>query len=163
MHGNYQSAKFDYGNQFADRIKTQKQVINIETMTLRVWAAQIDTVAFGKGVHRYLVGMNGLPDKARYLAAHLIQFASNQSVIVAPTAQADMQRVAALGAINRLGGGASTSAIARDASDALARLAHGPDQDAASSVSIDCSSCGSHLEQGSLFCTDCGAQCAVGT
>jgi hypothetical protein len=86
MHGNYQSAKFDYGNQFADRIKTQKQVINIETMTLRVWAAQIDTVAFGKGVHRYLVGMNGLPDKARYLAAHLIQFASNQSVIVAPSA-----------------------------------------------------------------------------
>lgn len=41
MEGNYQAAKIAFGNQFTDRIKTQKQVINIETMTLRVWVAEL--------------------------------------------------------------------------------------------------------------------------
>jgi hypothetical protein len=161
MRGNYQSAKFDYGNQFSDRIKTQKQVINIETMTLRVWVAQLDTVSFGKGTPRWLVGMNGLPDKAKYLAQHLVQFAANQSVIVAPTAQTDMQRVAALGAINHLGGAVPAAAIARDASETLARLQVGANEDAQGSAANDCSSCGSPLEHKSLFCTNCGARCAV--
>jgi hypothetical protein len=161
MRGNYQSAKFDYGNQFFDRIKTQKQVINIETMTLRVWVAQLDTVAFGKGAPRWLVGMNGLPDKAKYLAQHLVQFAANQSVIVAPTAQTDMQRVAALGALNQLGGGAFPADIARDANDTLARLQVGANGDVQGSTANDCSSCGVRLGQGSLFCTNCGAKCAV--
>ena len=61
MSGTYQAARLDYGNQFGDRVRTQKQVINIETMTLRVWVAQLETVSFGKDSVRAILGMRGLP------------------------------------------------------------------------------------------------------
>lgn len=96
ISGNYQSAKMDYGNQFTDRIKTEKQVINIESMTLRVWVAQLESVSFGKDSPRWLVGMSGVKEKAQFLSHHLTQFAQNQSIIVAPTAGVDMQKIAGL-------------------------------------------------------------------
>lgn len=160
MKGNYQAAKLDYGNQFTDRIKTQKQVINIETMTLRVWVAQLQTVTFGKKTARFLVGMQGLPDKARYLAQHLAQFGVNQSMIVAPTAQEDMKRVAALGAINQLGGGQSPAALPQEAVRALAMAQMGG---SAGSEGLDCPECGITNEQGSSFCIDCGCRLVAAT
>ncbi|NOT18142.1 MAG: zinc ribbon domain-containing protein [Sulfuriferula sp.] len=142
MTGNYQSAKLDYGNQFTDRIKTEKQVINIETMTMRVWVAQLETVAFGKNSQRWLIGMRGLPDKARYLSQHLSQFAADQSIIVAPASGADMQKVANLGALNQLGG-----ASGRLPKTLLQAFGDAP---------LRCAVCNALAESDARFCAECG-------
>ncbi len=151
LKGNYQSAKLDYGNQFTDRVRTEKEVINVETMTLRVWVAELESVSFGKNTQRYIVGMRGRPDKAQYLAHHLMQFAGDQSLIVAPTSNVDMQKVAALGAINKLGGGEANESI-RNIQQAIAGVG------AASSAKAHahCSQCGASLEKEAIFCSSCG-------
>jgi len=151
--GNYQSAKLDYGNQFTDRVKTEKQVINIESMTLRVWVAQLETVSFGKNSQRWLVGMRGMQDKARYISQHVIEFAGNQSIIVAPTSGADMQKIAALSAINQIGGGQSVDprAIMLGAIDNASR-------GAASLPEIMCLACSGVLEPNTAFCSNCGTK-----
>lgn len=151
MKGNYQSAKMDFGNQLTDHIKTQKQIINIETMTLRVWVAQIETVSFGKGAPRWLVGMAGLPDKARQLSDHLNQFAGNQSMIVAPTAQADIQKIGTLGALNKFGGNATTT-LPKEMQALLVQQAG-----TVATASQQCGQCGTSNDAYSLFCTNCGA------
>lgn len=154
--GNYQSAKLDYGNQFTDRIKTEKQVINIETMTLRVWVAQLETVSFGKNSQRWLVGMRGMQDKARYISQHVIEFAGNQSIIVSPTSVADMQKVAALGAINQVGGG--------QAVDARAMMLGAIDSAGLTAVSLPeivCQACRAVLEPETAFCSNCGTKLAA--
>lgn len=155
MRGNYNSAKFDYGNQFTDHIKTEKDIVNIETMTLRVWVAQIETVSFGKGSRRFLVGMRGLPDKAGYLCAHLTQFVGNQSMIIAPSSSADMQKIAALKAINQFSNtpGAPAPALGANAATMLAMMG-APGALPAPRV---CAACGTANEADASFCTHCGA------
>lgn len=90
MQGNYQSARMDFGNTISDRVKTERQIINIETMTLRVWAAELDSVIFGKGATRIVTGLRGTPVLARQMVEHLTDFAREQSVVVAPTSQTDL-------------------------------------------------------------------------
>src|SRR3546814_8737229 len=79
-------------------------------MTLRVCVAQLQTVTFGKQTPRWLIGMSGLGDKARLYAGHLADFAGAQSIIVAPTAAADVQKVTAMGAMNKLAQNAAGAA-----------------------------------------------------
>jgi len=157
MSGNYQSAKLDYGNQFTDRVKTEKQVINIETMTLRVWVAQLETVSFGKNSQRWLVGMRGLPDQAKYLGQHITQFAGDQSIIVAPASGADMQKVAALGTINRFGGGQANAALPQAIIQAIA----GTTGVQTAQDVLSCSSCSEPVESNASFCSGCGTMLAA--
>jgi NADH pyrophosphatase NudC (nudix superfamily) len=145
MSGNYQSAKLDYGNQFTDRIKTKKQIINIETMTMRVWVAQLETVSFGKNSQRWLIGMRGLPDKASYLTQHLSRFAAEQSIIVAPISGTDVQKVTALGVLNQLESGSSVS-----------NLPHALSQAFNNNTSLNCAICNMVADAGSRFCAECG-------
>ncbi|MBC7415307.1 MAG: zinc ribbon domain-containing protein [Herminiimonas sp.] len=162
MKGNYTSAKFDYGNQFTDHVKTQKDIINIETMTLRVWVAQIESVTFGKGTERSVIGMRGLPDKARYLCGHLSAFAGNQSMIIAPSSTADMQKVAALSAINQFSArntdGAATPAALLEKMGAPSALAA---RVAAAGAPRVCPACATVNDAEARFCTNCGS--AIGT
>lgn len=160
MKGNFSSAKFDYGNQFTDHIKTQKDIVNVESMTLRVWVAEIETVSFGKGSPRWLVGMRGLPDKAHYLCSHLSQFAGEQSMIIAPTSNADMQKVAALSAMNQFSAAPAKApaALANAAETVLARMgAPGvmPGRHA-------CPVCQTSNESDARFCTECGTALGQG-
>ncbi|NID16387.1 zinc ribbon domain-containing protein [Luteibacter yeojuensis] len=141
MQGNYQAARMDFGNTFTDRVKTEKQIINIETMTLRVWAAELDTVIFGKGATRIVTGLRGTPDFARRMTGHLTDFAGEQSVFVAPTSQADLQKSAVLGALNRTGGAAPETSPAAVAFAAAANV---------------CPSCSTSIDRSDRFCGGCG-------
>jgi hypothetical protein len=166
MQGNYQSARMDVGNTLSDRIKTEKQIINIETMTLRVWAAELDTVIFGKGAPRTVIGLRGLPTLASQLAAHLAEFAQEQSVVVAPTSQTDLRKSALLGAMNRAGGlgspaaapaGASVASVAAAMQSALRAAASPPaDVPPVEPASTACPACGAGVEPGDRFCGGCG-------
>ena len=157
MSGNYQSAKLDYGNQFTDRVKTEKQVINIETMTLRVWITQLETVSFDKNSDRYLVGMRGLPDKAKYLGQHITRFAGNQSIIVAPTSNDDMLKVAALGAINQ-GGAKADASLPQSIAQAINK-ATGVQE---TKNTLSCANCSEPMELNASFCSGCGTRLLLG-
>lgn len=101
MSGNFQSAQVDYGNALLDRFKTQKEVINIESMTLRTWVVELDTVSFGKDTPRSILGMRGLHDAAQALQQHLTHFADAQTLLLAPSAAQDAQRAATLDGLNQ--------------------------------------------------------------
>lgn len=94
--GNYQVASANFGNVLSDRLHTQKSLINVETATLRVWLIELQSVVFGKDGRRYIRAMMGKKDEARALAESLVAFAGNQSVVVAPTAHADAEKVASM-------------------------------------------------------------------
>ena len=111
MSGNYQAAKLDFGNQFTDRVRSNKRLINVETMTLRVWVAEIDTVAFGKDSKRSILAMRGLKDEAQGLHRVLREFALQQSVLVTPSSHADLKRVKASGR-NRVSPAAAVGTLA---------------------------------------------------
>jgi hypothetical protein len=146
MKGNYQAARMDYGNQWTDRMKTQKQVINVENMTLRVWVAELNTVTFGKNDARHIVAMHGIPKQTEWLAQHLAWFANEQSMLVAPTAQADEARIQRLAAINQSAGAGSLP-------PPVARMLASP--------AADCPQCHAPVDTGAAFCNDCGAKLTV--
>lgn len=153
IQGNYQAAKMEFGNQFADRIRSERQVINIETMTLRVWAAELASVSFGKDLPRYLTGLAGRPDLAREYVQRLREFAGAQSVIVAPTAQADLQKAGALAMMNQASGG-GTGRVA----EAYLQAAGEAQRSAAAAAVTHCPQCGAPQEADGSFCADCGTR-----
>lgn len=154
MQGNYQSAQMNFGNTFTDRVKTEKQLINIETMTLRVWAAELDSVIFGKNAQRFIIGLRGVPDYARQLAAHLVDFAQQQSVIVAPTSRVDMQKSAVLGAMNTLGGSSHATAWPQ----AMMQAIQGTSTPPAAVVASHCPACEAQITATDRFCGECGQE-----
>ena len=153
MQGNYQSAQMNFGNSFTDRVKTEKQLINIETMTLRVWAAELDTVIFSKNARRVVVGLRGVPDYARQLAEHLTSFAQEQSVIVAPTSRADMAKSAVLGAMNTLGGASHAAALPQAMMQAIQGASSPPPPPV---VQVQCPGCQATAAANDRFCGHCG-------
>ena len=175
LRGNYQAARMDYGNQFTDSVKTEKKVINIESMTLRVWVAEIETVAFGKDTPRSLVGMRGLTAEAQGLHRILHDFGRQQSMVVAPTSAVDLQRAQTLAAMNQTRGG--TGAVAGVAASLAAALAvpqtppnaaSEADSVAAASggsvpptgVQFNCPACQPAYSNGAKFCPGCGTRLA---
>jgi hypothetical protein len=150
MKGNYQAAQMDYGNQFTDRVKTQKQVINIESMTLRTWIVEVETVAFDKDTARSILGMRGLQDEASALHAHLTNFGQRQSMVVAPTSEVDLQRASSLGVMNQQG--SKLPAAAQELPSAVAQ---------AIQSATACPSCQSASAAKSKFCPDCGTRLAT--
>ena len=166
MRGNYQAARMDFGNQFTDSVKTEKKVINIESMTLRVWVAEIETVAFGKDTARSLVGMRGLKTEAEGLHRVLHAFGSQQSMVVAPTSTVDLQRAQALSAMNQSGVNKGTaSGVAAQIAAALGGDAHKNAQAEAAgatapSVLFHCPACQPAHAQGAKFCPECGSRLA---
>lgn len=142
MQGNYQSARMDIGNTLSDRVKTEKQIINIETMTLRVWSAELDSVIFGKGSTRIITGLRGTPVLARQMVDHLTIFAQEQSIVVAPTAASDLRKTAILSAMNHDAPSAPAALAAT-----LARV---------EKATVTCTSCSTTVEKNDRFCGHCG-------
>jgi hypothetical protein len=158
--GTWQSSRIGTGNQLSSRLQTQNDVVRIESMTLRIWRARVESVVFDKDSVRQVTAMFSTSDQARQLAAELSSFAGAQSVFVAPGAQEDQRRLAALQATeNLLGGTTATPALgasptAGQAHEAL-RVAASHSAAAAGAARF-CTACGTPAPEGSRFCGQCG-------
>ncbi len=144
MRGQYVSATMNYGNIINDSIRTNSSVVQIESMTFRLWVADIATVAFGKDAARSIVGMLAVPQAAEHLTAQLRKFAESQSIILAPTAAADMERHAQLARLNQ----------PAESTPAAQRI--GVAMSAASDTGL-CPRCAAPIEPTDVFCGACGA------
>lgn len=188
MEGSYIRSKVDIGNRLQDRVFTARDVVNVESMTLRVWVMDLRSVVFGHQSHgsvtrRIVTGMVSRPDEAQYLKNLVRQFASEQSIVVAPRAAEDAQRMASLGALNQLGA-ASQSQGALPAGTLAGAVLQGMDAMAGvpgDSAGVDgaelvvaaavpavqqkrqgrhCRSCGAAHLPGDAFCENCGSPLA---
>ncbi len=183
MEGSFIRSKIDLGNRLQDRVFTERDVINVENMTLRVWVTQLRSVVFGHQSHgsatrRIITGMLGQPQEAAYLKDLVTQFAGAQSIVVAPTSNEDARRMATMGAMNQLGAAPAGPAALPPGSvaDALfstalppgtssgARLeplgAATPPRQSPQSPPRFCAACGVQNEPDAGFCEDCGAPLA---
>jgi hypothetical protein len=154
--GNYQTSRIGTGNQFTSRMNTQNDVVRTEAATLRVWRARIESVVFGKDEVRRVTAMFSTEKEARTLAAHLMQFAQSQSVLVAPNSTADQARIAAINSGERGLTGPEVSAT---------QLQHGQHVAAAIAstppVAVHCTQCGTAAPAGARFCASCGTPLAA--
>ncbi len=98
MTGTYQNASAQVGNQMTSRFSTQKTLINVENLAVTIWAADIETVAFGQDTPRIIGTIAGAEGSADALFAALHDFADKQSMIVAPNTSADTSRAQSIGA-----------------------------------------------------------------
>lgn len=65
LQGNFNKAKMSFGNHLKDTIQSEKNIISVDGMTLRVWVTQLHTVVFGHGINsdnkpRKIIKMIGL-------------------------------------------------------------------------------------------------------
>ncbi len=154
-NGTYARAATKIGALLTDRVHTEREVISVESMTLRVWVAELDSVAFNTDQDRDLVAIRGLPLEAERLGRWLSAFAYNQGSIMAPTSAVDVARMEAINTLNV---------------DPMAETAHVPRIDPALQSGIRtgavtpplhrfCVSCGAKAAAaGALFCSSCGAK-----
>lgn len=174
VSGTYQTAKVGTGqNMLTSRLQTENQVTRIEAMTLRVWRARLETVAFGKDAARQVTALFSTEPEAQMLADHLCDFGRAQSVLLAPTSQEDHARLAALGqaeqALQQASGSASTATLGlAQATGVTARgLIEAPDESLGvvageptatpASAYRYCSACGQQMSAQARFCSACGA------
>lgn len=106
--GSYSMAKMNFGNQLKDTLQTHKTVINVESMTLRVWITHLNTVVFGHGINseqrrRTIINMVGLKDESRAFLSHIKNFIKSQSMLMNPNSEEDVRRVTALSQLNAIG------------------------------------------------------------
>jgi hypothetical protein len=159
IEGSFEEAQINIGNQLTAAMSSSKKIINVESMTLRVWAAELDTVIFYKDGARDLVGMRGRPDVARTYADQLQTFAGNIASVVAPGsasgASPDAERLGRIAQLQRemgqpaLGGNPAATLIA-------AAGRGGP----AAGNARRCSNpaCGRPLAADAMFCSTCGTR-----
>ena len=165
MRGQYISANMNYGNVLNDSIRTNSSVVQIESMTFRLWVTDVSTVAFGKDANRSIVSMMAVPEAAEHLTAQLRKFAESQSMILAPTAAADMERHAQLARLNQ----ASTRNDQRNSTGRSdvgepqvgvsnpQRIAAAMNMDGPATPAL-CPNCAAPLDAKDAFCGACGTR-----
>jgi hypothetical protein len=179
MEGSFMRSRIDIGNRLQDRVFTEREIVNVENMTLRVWVVQLRSVVFGHHSHgsvtpRVINGMSSNPQDAQYLRDLVRRFAGEQSIVVAPSTTEDARRMASLAAVNPVGAGQAL-AVPLDAGNVQpsALQAHvaaiatpelrtdvGSQSSASARVSASnarfCTACGVRCEQANVFCEGCG-------
>jgi hypothetical protein len=162
--GSYQLSQMNFGRYLDDSVKSQKEVINVETMTLRVWYAEISTTTFGKYQNRAILSMTACTDDAVVLKEHLADFAKSQSIVVAPTSEVDINRMSSMNQMNS----AINKSSPRTHGTHLG-LMNNPEthsQDLSDQVPVIikpkknmfCVKCGEPLQDNMLFCPQCGTK-----
>lgn len=155
-HGSYQRARTEIGTLLQDRVKTQKDIVNVEDMSLRLWAAEVDSVSFGPDLARALVSIRGLPNEAERLSAHLADFGMRQSSIIAPGSQTDLQRLAILDKINPQQG--TPAALGTGIQQALIGAPTTAPVPPAAAATRFCTQCGTPANASAAFCGQCGTR-----
>jgi len=147
--GAWARAQVGLGSQWNDRVRSERAVVNVESMTLRAWVVKARSVIFSYRDQRIgartLVGMSGDVDAARDWVRQVRAFAQAQSSVVVPQAAADVQRLAQLRGANELAGSAPAPV--------LAAAAPAP---AVVPAARHCIHCGTALHPGARFCHACG-------
>jgi len=100
INGSFEEARINIGNQLTTAMSSTKKIINVESMTLRVWV-ELDTVILEKDGPRDLIGMRGRPDVAEFYANHLEQFAGQLASVIAPVSTTDQERIGAIARIQQ--------------------------------------------------------------
>jgi hypothetical protein len=162
INGSFEEARINIGNQLTTAMSSTKKIINVESMTLRVWAAELDTVILEKDGPRDLIGMRGRPDVAEFYANHLEQFAGQLASVIAPASSTDRDRITAMArAQQQMGAAPSLAALAAAtptgniASTVEPRLPQGRQR---------CRNehCRTDLPAEAMFCSSCGAPMRAG-
>ncbi|MET0383140.1 MAG: zinc ribbon domain-containing protein [Burkholderiaceae bacterium] len=153
--GTWQSSRIGTGNQLSSRLQTENDVVRVESMTLRVWRARIESVVFGKDGARQVTAMYATSQEAARLAGDLEAFAGRQSVFVAPRAGEDRRRIDALQATESLLGG--DTAAQRPGALEGAGAAHDALRIARTHAARFCAACGAKSASDAKFCSTCGA------
>ena len=170
FNGSYARAQVGLGSQFNDRVRSERSVVNVESMTLRVWVVRVRSVIFSYRDQtigsRTLVGMTGDIDAARGWAQQVREFAQGQSMLVVPGGNEDGRRLQQLQAANQLAGtpsGADPMALlgGRAAASVLPAMAMAAAADPLAQAPVQtlarpCSMCGAALPTGGRFCGRCG-------
>lgn len=162
--GTYEIADVRLGNKSSSGMTSSKRVINVESMTLRVWAAEIDTVVFEKDDERDWVGMRGRTDLVKFYADHLEEFARRLPSIVVPQSTTDLDRIAALGQIQKsLDVPCPEPPPARI--DPVGALPHPEAVKSSTSTLAHCpnQACAAQALEGALFCSACGTRLQLAT
>lgn len=156
LEGNFATARMEYGNQWTSNLRSGKNVLSIEKMTLRVWAARLQTTILEKHRGRYLIGMVGAPDRARALSTHLQNFAREQSILVSPTSNEDLKRAMAMSGMSRIAEDPKAAANMRE--QVAQKLQGATDTGVRPPVqsALFCVHCGSQNPPNARFCSQCG-------
>ncbi len=166
MEGSFIRSKIDLGNRLQDRVFTERDVINVENMTLRVWVTQLRSVVFGhqsqgSATQRIITGMLGLPQDAQYMKDLITQFAAQQSIVIAPAAAEDARRMASMGMMNQLGAASHAPAALSQAAvtDLVVQAASGSGLASQPKArgAVFCRACGTKNSGDASFCEGCGA------
>ncbi|WP_211451095.1 zinc ribbon domain-containing protein [Collimonas antrihumi] len=162
INGSFESAQVHIGNQLSGNVQTTKTVINTESMTMRVWVSEIDTVIFGKDAARQLIGMRGLQNIADELAAGLKGFGETRSMVVAPTSNQDFERAQKIGMMHKVIAGSKPNVP--DERLAAALIATGTKSNIVTpDIAEDdflqrnfCTHCGAGADPDASYCGECG-------
>ena len=156
IDGTFQRSHTAIGAPLTDRVRTEKDGVSVNDMTLRVWVAEVDSVTFGSESERRIVGLRGLTDRAGALRRQLERFAGDQSSVDLPSSRRDIDKIAALGAMNQLAGEPSAAA-------ALFKAMGGDTAATKSMVGSPafCPACGAAASSGARFCASCGQRLTV--
>jgi hypothetical protein len=90
--GVFQASRISVGSKFRGYAQSSSTLTRVEDATLRVWVADIVSVAFGKDGKRSIISMAPADHIAKSMTDRLVDFVASQSVVATPTASADLTR-----------------------------------------------------------------------
>ena len=153
LSGQYTTARNRLGNDFSSTVRTESHGIHVDSMTMRVWTARLESVVFGKNAVRFITAMNGQSESTSGLATHLAAFARARSMFVAPTNADDLAKIATM----QTGPSGEQSRAPASIQQTL-RNVLAPVTAAAQAPNKFCSECGVARAADARFCAACGCQ-----
>ncbi|GAA4029824.1 hypothetical protein [Actimicrobium antarcticum] len=149
LSGQYTTARNRLGNDFSSTVRTESNGIHVDSMTMRVWTARVESVVFGKDAKRWITGMNGQSETTKGLADHLSAFARARSMFVAPTNPEDLSKIAAM----QVSQGADQASVTQTLQNLMPSATQTP-------ADKFCSECGVPQLSAAKFCSGCGSKFA---
>ena len=97
--GVFQTSRISVGNRFRSNVQSSSTLTRVEGATLRVWVADIVSVAFGRDGKRTVIAMAAADGTAKSMVNSLVAFAANQCAVPALTAERDLACAASFGGL----------------------------------------------------------------